>query len=126
MMSLMEFCGHGGADDDFPVMKGQNIRRGRVTGKALVKAGTLQGGDKGEPQPWWKLSGSCRRQAIDGPTNFSTEEPEVQPMTALAVAPMEGGFYFWHVDPGGNEFLGEEYFRGLWLMLGGHPSTLRR
>lgn len=106
--------GHVRADHDLPVLKGQHICRGRVAGKAEMQAGTGWRRNKDERQAGGESAQLPRRQAVQRTANFSTEEPEVQPMTALPIAPMEDGFCVWHVGPEDNGFWGEGYFREPW------------
>ena len=88
-----------------------------------MQAGAFGGPDEDELQRGGQTPDSVRRKARQSELSPSTEEGEVQPITALPVAPMEGGFWFWHVGLEGSESWGGECFPATGRVRVGPRST---
>ncbi len=88
--------GDGGADDNLPVGKCENIGWRRITEVKLVQTPTFPGGDQHDSDFGGETAATRGWQAREGALNPATEERESQRMETLAIAPVDLDCFCWH------------------------------
>lgn len=121
-MAPAKSSSHGGANNDFPVRKGENISGGGILEVALVEAATGGGGNKNKVELGGKSPRAGGGKASEGEGGSTTEEGQIEAMAALAIGPMEENGSWSHDDLEDNKFWAGGYSAKRWQGSGGRMT----